>query len=323
MSRRPPNTNLKAKKESSNEHSQKKEDEKPDVSYGSLKDYRNNLGNNNKSEEGNKCRNVEKDPSHDRKLASEEENSRVGRGRGRGRPGFSSSNGRAGGRGRGESREGRGRTNPRGRSTNTNRQQQHQQCYNNNYKGNKNSNKTNDHLTEQDVLIAFMPFLRHDKDQEAVKIYEIFQTTGDHDTFVQQARQLILAKRQQKAASLTDSQQPGKSVDDEKKPAETVAVDDRITALDITANHIEGPESLQEENRNNTEVGSPSVCDIRTQKQKTAPIEEKEKVQVDEEEIQCGQEQPSTVGKPAVVHLPKRIIRNQPGTIVISGGEYF
>jgi hypothetical protein len=144
-----------------------------------------------------------------------------------------------------------------------------------------------------------------------------------HDTFVQQVRQLILAKRQQKAAPLTDSQQPEKSVDDEKKPTETVTVDDRITASDITANHIEGPESLQEENRNNTEVGSPSVCDIRTQKQKTAPTEEEEKVQVDEEETQCGQEQPSTIGKPAVVHLPKRIIRNQPGTIVISGGEYF
>jgi hypothetical protein len=178
-------------------------------------------------------------------------------------------------------------------------------------------------MTEQDVLIAFMPFLRHDKDQEAVKIYEIFQTTGDHATFVQQARHLILAKRQQKAAPLTDSQKPEESVDDEKKSEETVTVDERITALDITASYIEEPVSLQEEDINNTKVGSLSVCDIRTQKQQAAPIEEEEKVQVDEEEPQFMQEQPSTAGKPVVVHLPKRIIRNQPGTIVISGGEYF
>jgi hypothetical protein len=323
MSRRTPHSNHNGKKQNSREQNRKTEDEKSANNNGSPKECGKGLDKNISGEDGRQHRNFEKYPSHGRSLASEEEKPRGNRGRGRGKSGFitTASNGK------GESGEGRGRSNLRGVATrNVRQEQQNQQLHSNKYKANK---KSNDHMSEQDVLISFMPFLRHDKDQEAVKIYEAFQTTGDHATFVQQARNLILEKRKTEAVPKPHQQQPKENVvaeeitvQEEKSAVKAIDVDNDVVQA-FTGDEKEDPESPQEVNTQNTTNDSLSVQAATSQKQqdflppKEEGVEEKEKAVA-----QCVKDHTSVTVKPVVVHSPKRIFRNQPGTIYIGGGAY-
>lgn len=320
MSRRTPHSNNDGKKQNSKEQNRKNEDEKPGNIYGSPKESGKAADRNISGEDGSQSRNFEKYPSHGRSLAIEEEKPRGGKGRGRGKSGYTSAS-----NGRGESRDGHGRSNLRGVSGKNVRQEQHHQQFNSNkFKANK---KLSDHMSEQDVLISFMPFLRHDKDQEAVKIYEAFQTTGDHATFVQQARNLILEKRQMEAVPKYHQRHPKENflteekVAQEEKSAEK-SVDVFNDAIQPTnAEEKEDPESLNEVNTKNTTNDALSLQGIISQKQQAVLPQKEEDIQEKEKAVaQCVKDRASVSVKPAVIHSPRRIFRNQPGTICIGGG---
>ena len=171
-----------------------------------------------------------------------------------------------------------------------------------NSSGDGRQRKTNiEDKKEQDILIAFMPLLRHDKDQEAVEIYETFQTTGNQAIFLEQAQQLILSKQQQ--------QQQGKIMD--TPPAATAAtpVEEQSITTKVDAITLSG-QSLAEKSEDVHDNVKISVQDELNGSSDT--VDQKDAV----EEI-----------KPAIVqhsssYLPKRTMRNQPGTIVIHGGTY-
>lgn len=168
--------------------------------------------------------------------------------------------------------------------------------------GDGRQRKTNvEDKKEQDILIAFMPLLRHDKDQEAVEIYEAFQTTGNQATFLEQAQQLILSKQLQQ-------QQPQGKIMDTPPAAATGAtpVEEKsiTTKVDSIASSgqslVEKTSAVGDNMKISAEDGLNGSSDT---------VDQKDAV----EEIK-----PATVQHTSS-YLPKRTMRNQPGTIVIHG----
>jgi len=112
--------------------------------------------------------------------------------------GGNSSGGR--GRGRGGRRGGRGRSNSNRRSNNSSTSTSSSNTGNvsNTNGGVSRGNRTDSmrlpEMRDEDVLIAFMPYMRGDN-QEATSIHETYQSRGDQKAFLQAARQFLFREK--------------------------------------------------------------------------------------------------------------------------------
>mmetsp|Transcript_27221 Transcript_27221/g.74538 ORF Transcript_27221/g.74538 Transcript_27221/m.74538 type:complete len:1312 (-) Transcript_27221:211-4146(-) len=112
------------------------------------------------------------------------------------------------GRGRGGRRGGRGRSNSNRRSNNTSSSSTNTGGVSNGVnRSNKNDSMKLPEMSDEDVLIAFMPYMRGDN-QEATSIHETYQSKGDQKAFLQAARQFLCQEKAKSAFNDTSFPSP-------------------------------------------------------------------------------------------------------------------